>query len=136
VLSDEYVELTADSLSKKLDELYPGKFWPRGQQANFVVNGPAPGQYLIKSTIPGAAGLFMLLSVPGRIRTSPALPASSLILSCDEGPKLNTAGCRSTSSARLQAMRMPIGSSVRRWPNWRRQMRRSWSSPMTTPPCC
>jgi hypothetical protein len=82
VLSDTYVELTADSLSKKLDEIYPGKFWPPRQQANFVVNGPAPGQYLIKSTIPGASGLFMLLSVPGpytdfsdfaRFITDPAL---------------------------------------------------------------
>jgi hypothetical protein len=82
VLSDEYVELTADSLSKKLDELYPGKFWPPQQQANFVVKGPTAGQFLIKSTIPGAAGLFMLLSVPGpytefsdfaRFITDPAL---------------------------------------------------------------
>jgi hypothetical protein len=82
VLSDEYVELTADSLSKKLNELYPGKFWPPQQQANFVVDGPTGGQFLIKSTIAGAAGLFMLLSVPGpytefsdfaRFITDPAL---------------------------------------------------------------
>lgn len=65
VLSNEYVELTAASLSKKLDELYPGKFWPRGQQANFVIDGPTAGQFFVKSTIPGAAGLFMVLNVPG-----------------------------------------------------------------------
>jgi hypothetical protein len=64
VLSNNYVELSADSLSKKLDELYPGKFWPPRQRANFVVDGPTTGQFLIKSTIPGAAGLFMLLSTP------------------------------------------------------------------------
>jgi hypothetical protein len=64
VLSDDYVQITANSLSKKLDELYPGKFWPLHQQANFVADGPTPGQFLIKSTIPGAAGLFMLLSAP------------------------------------------------------------------------
>jgi hypothetical protein len=63
-LSNEYVDLTADTLSKKLDELYPGKFWPPRQQANFVIIGPGPGQFLIKSTIPSAAGMFMVLSVP------------------------------------------------------------------------
>jgi hypothetical protein len=65
VLSNKYVSLTADSLSRQLDELHPGKFWPRDQQANFVIDGLGPGQFLIKSTIPGAAGMFMLLSVPG-----------------------------------------------------------------------
>jgi hypothetical protein len=64
VLSNDYVEFTAKSLSEKLDELYPGKFLPERQQANFVVGGPAAGQFLIKSTIPMAAGLFMLISVP------------------------------------------------------------------------
>jgi hypothetical protein len=64
VLSNDCVQFTAKSLSEKLDELYPGKFLPERQQANFVVGGPASGQFLIKSTIPGAAGLFMLMSVP------------------------------------------------------------------------
>lgn len=65
VLSNKFVDLSASSLSKVLDELYPGKFWPPEQQANFVVGGPMFGQFLIKSTIPGAAGFFMLISMPG-----------------------------------------------------------------------
>jgi hypothetical protein len=64
VLSKTYVDLDVDTLSKQLDELYPGKFQPLNQQANFVVKGPTLGQFLIKSTIPGRAGIFMLLSVP------------------------------------------------------------------------
>ena len=64
-LSSSYVDLNVQSLSKALDELYPGKFVPLEQQANFVVRGPVPGQFLVKSTIPGAAGLFMVQSVPG-----------------------------------------------------------------------
>jgi hypothetical protein len=65
VLSSSYVDLNVQSLSKALDELYPGKFVPPGQQANFVVGGRNPGQFLVKSTIPGAKGMFMVLSVPG-----------------------------------------------------------------------
>jgi hypothetical protein len=64
-LSGSYVDLSVQSLSKALDELYPGKFVPLEQQTNFVVGGRAPGQFLVKSTIPGAAGMFMVLSVPG-----------------------------------------------------------------------
>jgi hypothetical protein len=64
VLSNSYIDLKATTLAKKLDELYPGKFVPMGQQDNFVVGGPTPGQFLIKSTMPGLAGIFMLLSVP------------------------------------------------------------------------
>jgi hypothetical protein len=64
-LSTSCVELDVQSLSKALDELYPGKFMPLEQQANFVVRGPGPGQFLVKSTIPGAAGMFMVPSVPG-----------------------------------------------------------------------
>lgn len=63
-LSGSYVDLNVQSLSKALDELYPGKFVPLEQQANFVVGGPVPGQFLVKSTIPGAAGMFMVQSVP------------------------------------------------------------------------
>lgn len=64
-LSKSYVDLDVQSLSKALDELYPGKFVPLEQQANFVVRGPRLGQFLVKSTIPGAAGMFMVLSVRG-----------------------------------------------------------------------
>lgn len=65
ILSNSYVDLNVQSLSKALDELYPGKFVPLEQQANFVVGGRIPGQFLVKSTIPGAAGMFMVQSVPG-----------------------------------------------------------------------
>ena len=65
VLSSSYVDLDVRSLSKALDELYPGKFLPLEQQANFVVSGRILGQFLVKSTIPGAAGIFMVQSVPG-----------------------------------------------------------------------
>jgi hypothetical protein len=64
-LANSYVDLDVHSLSKALDELYPGKFIPLEQQANFVVGGRIPGQFLVKSTIPGAAGMFMVQSVPG-----------------------------------------------------------------------
>lgn len=63
VLSNSYVELKVDALRKKLDEVYPGKFLPQSNK-NLVVDGPTPGQFLIKSNIAGAAGMFMLLSVP------------------------------------------------------------------------
>jgi hypothetical protein len=64
VLSNSCVDLDVRSLSKALDEIYPGKFVPLEQQANFVVSGSNPGQFLVKSTIPGAKGMFMVLSVP------------------------------------------------------------------------
>lgn len=64
VLSGSYLDLDVQSLSKSLDELFPGKFVPLEQQANFVVGGRVPGQFLVKSTIPGVAGMFMVQSVP------------------------------------------------------------------------
>ncbi len=64
-LSNTYTEFDTGIVSRKLDELYPGKFLPPKQQANFVVGGPSPKPLLIKSTMPGRSGLFMLLSVPG-----------------------------------------------------------------------
>jgi hypothetical protein len=64
VLSNSYVDLTVGALRKKLDEVYPGQFLPPNNN-NFAVDGPTPGQFLIKSNIPGAGGIFMLLSVPG-----------------------------------------------------------------------
>jgi hypothetical protein len=65
VLSKTYLDLDAAAVRKKLDELYPGRFLPAEQQANFVVGSKMPGMFIIKSTMAGAAGLFMLLSVPG-----------------------------------------------------------------------
>jgi hypothetical protein len=62
VLSRSYVDLKVDSLREKLDEVYPGQFLPP-RDKNFVIDGPAPGQFLIKSNIAGAAGMFMLVSV-------------------------------------------------------------------------
>jgi hypothetical protein len=63
VLSNTYVDLKVDSLREKLDEVYPGQFLPP-RNKNFVIDGPTPGQFFIKSTIAGAAGMFMLISVP------------------------------------------------------------------------
>src|SRR5713226_2044823 len=66
VLSNSYVELTADALRANLDQLYPGQFLPPREQGNFVVDGNVPGaEFLIQSSVPGAAGLFLLYSVPG-----------------------------------------------------------------------
>jgi hypothetical protein len=63
VLSNSHVDLTVGALRKKLDEVYPGQFLPPND-SNFAVEGPTPGQFLIKSNIPGAGGIFMLLSAP------------------------------------------------------------------------
>ena len=64
-LSNSYSEFDVGTVGRKLDELYPGKFLPPNQQENFVVGGPSPKPLLIKSTMPGRAGMFMLMSVPG-----------------------------------------------------------------------
>jgi hypothetical protein len=63
VLSKSYVDLKVESLREKLDKVYPGQFLPP-RDKNFVIDGPTPGQFLIKSNIAGAAGMFMLISVP------------------------------------------------------------------------
>jgi hypothetical protein len=63
VLSKTYVDLNVGSLREKLDEVYPGQFLPP-RDKNFVIDGPTPGQFFIKSNIAGAAGMFMLISVP------------------------------------------------------------------------
>jgi hypothetical protein len=65
VLANTHVELKLDSLRQKLDELYPGEFLPPRLQGNFAIVGPASGQFLIQCHIAGAAGVFMLNSVPG-----------------------------------------------------------------------
>jgi len=63
VLSNTYADLKVDSLREKLDEVYPGQFLPP-RDKNFVIDGPTPGQFFIKSNIAGAAGMFMVISVP------------------------------------------------------------------------
>ncbi len=66
VLSNTDVELTLDTLREKLDQLYPGHFLPPREQGTFIVDGSVPGaEFLIQSNIPGAAGIFLLHSVPG-----------------------------------------------------------------------
>jgi hypothetical protein len=65
VLSNTYVELTVDSVRATLDALYPGQFLPPGER-NFVIEGAVPdSQFMIQSNVAGAAGMFMLHSVPG-----------------------------------------------------------------------
>ena len=64
VLSKSYVDLKVGVLREKLDEVYPGQFLPP-RDKNFVIDGPTPGQFFIKSNIAGAAGMFMVISVPG-----------------------------------------------------------------------
>lgn len=65
VLSNTHVEFKLDQVRKKLDELYPGLFLPPRDKGNFLVAGPVPGQFLIQSSAPAAAGTFLLQSVPG-----------------------------------------------------------------------
>jgi hypothetical protein len=65
VLSNTYVELTVDSVRAALDQLYPGQFLPPGDR-NWVIEGAVPeSQFMIQSNVAGAAGMFMLHSVPG-----------------------------------------------------------------------
>jgi hypothetical protein len=66
VLSNTYVELTLDSLRENLDQLYPGYFLPPREQGSFVVEGSVPEvEFLIKSDVPNAKGVFLLFAVPG-----------------------------------------------------------------------
>jgi len=65
VLASTYVDYTLDSLRAKLDEIYPGQFLPPREKANFVIDGPTPGGFLIQANLPGAAGMFLLHNVPG-----------------------------------------------------------------------
>ena len=64
VLANSYVALDVESLREKLEELYPGQFVPPHIKGSFVVTGPRPGQFLIQSNVEGAAGIFLLTSVP------------------------------------------------------------------------
>ncbi len=66
VLSNSYVELTLDALRERLEQVYPGRFLPPREKGTFIVDGNVPGvEFLIQSDIPGAAGMFLLYSVPG-----------------------------------------------------------------------
>ncbi len=66
VLSSSWVELTEETLRARLDQIYPGEFLPPRQLGTFVVAGPVVGvQFLVKSAIAGATGIFMLQTVPG-----------------------------------------------------------------------
>jgi hypothetical protein len=66
VLSNSYVELTLEALREILEQIYPGRFLPPREHGTFVVDGNVPGvEFLIQSDIPGAAGMFLLYSVPG-----------------------------------------------------------------------
>jgi hypothetical protein len=65
VLSNQYVELTVDAVRAALDMSYPGQFLPANDR-NFVIEGAEPGsQFMIQSNVVGAAGMFMLHTVPG-----------------------------------------------------------------------
>src|SRR5262245_21542988 len=65
VLSNADVELSVDRLRAALDQLYPGQFLPPGER-NFVIEGAVPdSQFMIQSNVAGAAGMFMLHTVPG-----------------------------------------------------------------------
>lgn len=66
VLANTYVDLNVDLLRAKLDEVYPGQFLPPRQRGNFVIDGPGPGQLFVQANMPGAAGMFLVISVPGR----------------------------------------------------------------------
>jgi hypothetical protein len=66
VLSNSYVELTLGTLREHLEQVYPGRFLPPREKGTFVVEGNIPDTpFLIQSDIPGAAGSFLLHSVPG-----------------------------------------------------------------------
>lgn len=64
VLTGRYTDFGIDEVRQKLDEVYPGQFLPPRQKGNFVVTGPSPGQFMIVSNIPGAAGFFLLNNIP------------------------------------------------------------------------
>ena len=64
VMSNSDVALTVDSLRAALDSLYPGQFLPANDRT-FVIDGAAEGQFMIQSNVAGAAGMFMLHTVPG-----------------------------------------------------------------------
>jgi hypothetical protein len=65
VLSNSYVKLDVDSLRAALNEAFPGEFLP-DQRGSFVIDGTvSAAEFLIQSRVKGAAGTFLLISVPG-----------------------------------------------------------------------
>jgi hypothetical protein len=65
-LSMSAPQFTVDGLRVRLDRAFRGEFLPPREQGSFVVEGPIGGaQFIIKSAIAGAAGMFMLNSVSG-----------------------------------------------------------------------
>ena len=65
VLFDSDVGFTENSLRAELDRLWPGQFLPQRDNGGFVVEGNPPGaQFMIKSALPGASGVFLLHNVP------------------------------------------------------------------------
>lgn len=64
VLFDSDTELMVDSVRAELDRVWPGQFLPQRDDGSFVVEALLPEQFLIKSSVPGASGLFMLHNVP------------------------------------------------------------------------
>lgn len=65
VLSNTFVDLDVASLRTKLDGIYRGQFLPPRDKSNFVVEGPGSGQLLVNANMPRAAGMFLVISVPG-----------------------------------------------------------------------
>jgi hypothetical protein len=64
VLANTFVDLTFDSIRAKLNEIFPGEFLPPREIGSFVIEGPTPGGFFIKSNLAGATGLFLLHNVP------------------------------------------------------------------------
>lgn len=65
VLTNTISDLSLDSVRAKLNEVFPGEFLPPHEIGSFVVDGPTPGGFFIKSSLAGATGLFLLQNVPG-----------------------------------------------------------------------
>ena len=125
VLSNTYVDLKVDSLREKLDEVYPGQFLPP-RDKNFVINGPTPGQFLIKSNIAGAAACSWSSASRLPTRNSPILPTSSRTRRFSATSRRNAAGFRLISFIGSRPTRTPIGLSNRFLPNSRHRTPRSW----------
>ena len=125
VLSNTYVDLKVDSLREKLDEVYPGQFLPP-RDKNFVIDGPTPGQFFIKSNIAGAAGMFMVISVPASYTEFSDFAEVIADRRFSATSRRNAAGFRLISFIGSRPTRTPIGLSNRFLPNSRHRMPRSW----------
>jgi hypothetical protein len=66
LLSGSHVVLTLDEFRASLGRAFPGEFLPQHDDRSFIVEGEEPGgPYFIKSSIPGAEGLFLFHNRPG-----------------------------------------------------------------------